>query len=397
MATRFAVQAECNHRNRQGRQVQITATFTQDRFWNRGQLGDFLVAGGGQEDWASAVTSYTQESLRRSLKPVIILDGTGALERRLISLYTTGSGSGRGTLRVYSPEYRGYDVFGNMNPYAALQYLTDATKDRPRESEISPAYIEAFLSVVRRVMPIALDGMRQLANKTDEEIRQVAQHTGVEYRHVEMLRNPGQNGRNFRTFLGELENAFSNVWNRNTAAGNNIFGDLGTGGIIYINAQSSRPALFNKYFSTVLDYISNSRYLSFDVILYGVTFCHDDGLLKHLEDATRRPNETIGVCCSNISSLIHQYPFICDMPRHIIFTSSRSMAPAELLRSYGPYDYFFPKREYAPGLFPLPWDNNWEIGFTQRDRVKITDLNENNVGKIMKGYNGEEIALVRNP
>lgn len=394
MATRFAAQAECDRRNRQGRQVQITATFTQDRYWKRGQLGDFLVAGGGQEDWASVVISYTQESLRRSLRPVIILDGTGALERRLISLYNTGSGTGR--LLVYSPEYPGYDVFGSMNPYTALQYLTDATRDRPRGSEISPAYIDAFLNVVRHVVPITLNGMRQLADKKDEEIRQVAQNTGAEHRHVEILRNPGQNGQNFRTFLAELENAFSNIWNRDTAVGNNIFGDLGIGGVIYINAQSRHPALFNKYFSTVLDYISNSRYLLFDVILYGVTFCRDDGLLTHMEYAMRRPNETIGVCCSNIASLIHKYPFICDMPRHIIFTSSRSMAPVELLKRYGTYEYFFPKREYAPGLFPLPWENNWEIGFTQRDRVRPVDLNENHVGKIMKGYNGEEIALVRN-
>lgn len=152
MALKFIVQAECDRLNRQSRQVEYLSAFSENKYWQRGQLGDFLITGGEQNERANAVISYAQESLRNSLKPVIILDGTGTLESSLISLYTANTrdnvANTQGILRVYSPSYRGYDVFGSMNLYTALQFLTDATKDRPRGSEISPAYIEAFLSTL---------------------------------------------------------------------------------------------------------------------------------------------------------------------------------------------------------------------------------------------------------
>lgn len=403
MALRAAVQAECDRNNQLYRQVRPIPNFSESQFWRNGQLGDFLITGGKQNEMASAVISFTQESIRRQLKPVIILDGTGTLEQDLIRLYTSNTGNRsartRGRLRVYSQSYRGYDVFGGMDSYIVLRFLQDATRNRPRGSEISPAYIEAFLETVSRAIPLSLEGMLQLAKRTDDEISRIALRIGIAQRFIEVLNAPDQDSRNFRSFLAEMRNAFSNIWAKGIVAGNNITADTERGGIIYINAQSSNPALFNKYFSTVLDHISNSRYMLFDVVLYGVTLHQNDGLLDHVENAMRRSNETVGICYSNMASLIHQYPFICNMPRQIVYASNINMVPSELLSSYGSYPFHFPKKSFQKGINLGILTFDWDIGITSKDRIAPPDFNEDHlyrrrIRRIMKGHNGAEIVIV---
>ena len=406
MALKEVVQLECNRQNRKFRQVKSISNFPESQFWSRGELGDFLIQGEANE-MAGAVISFAQESLYRSLKPVIILDGTGTLEASLINLYTDNDKTRnssliarrRGKLRVYSPSYRGYDVLGNMDLFVALQFMNNATINRPLGNQITLAYINAFLETVNSVMPLSLNGIRELSKKTDGEIASIAFHKGIAQRHIATLRNPGQNGQNFRSFIAEMINAFSRIWNKE--AGDNITTDINKGGIIYLNAQSPNPELFNKYFSTVLEYYSNTQHRLLDVILYGVTVNNNDGLLTHVKNAMKRSNETIGICYYNLEDLIRDYPFICGMPRQIIYASHGTRVPSELLKSYESYPFHYPKKVFSPGPNTGFFNFDWVIETMTKDRICLADLNGDHINKrpirrIMKGYNGEEIAIVQN-
>ena len=97
--------------------------------------------------------------------------------------------------------------------YAALHFMKDATNNRPLGSQITLAYIDAFLETVNSVMPLSLNGIRELSKKTDGQIASIAFNKGIAPRHIATLRNPGQNGQNFRSFIAEMINAFSRIWN----------------------------------------------------------------------------------------------------------------------------------------------------------------------------------------
>lgn len=394
MAMKFFVQAECDRLNRMNRNVSNLTSFPETSFWARTRPGDFLITGGEQPERIRSVMSYVQTTLSVRSRPLLILDGTGGLEAPLIRLYTGRERAGLGTLRVYSPQYKGYDVFGGMSRHTVLQYLTAVTADRPRESEINPAYIEAVLEVVSSAASITMENIRALMTKSDSEILSIARMIGLTGRFIEILTDPGSSGKNFRSFYSNLEYAFSNIHCRDTAGGHNIFRDISTGGVIYINAQSMKTDWFYKYFSTVLDYISTSTYCVFDAVLYEITSSGKDGLLEHIRNAMQKTNETIGICCSNIAPLLQECPFIVDMPIHVLYTSGRSLLPAAISKSYDTYDYCFPKKVFRPGVFALPVADNWEIAMMKRDRIRPQDLNERGVYKLMKGHNGEEIALV---
>ncbi len=393
MAMRFVVQAECDRMNRRNRNVSYRSSFPEDRFWRDIRTGDFLITGGEQMERSQAVLSYVRTILSSSKRTIIILDGTGGLESSLISMYSGTPKTGRGTLYVYSPTHKGYDVFGGMDPYTVLQFLTEVTARQPRGSEISPAYMEAVLAVVKTVTSLTMENIRKLLTKKDDEILQIARRAGIAQHYIDVLANPGSNGQNFRAFFPNLELVFSNIWSRNTAEGHNIVRDISAGGVIYINAQSKRPELFYKYFGIVLDYIGASQYSRFDTIFYEISLRSSYGLLEHIEGAMQRTNETIGICSGNIAPVVQQCPFVVDIPIHILYTRGGTMLPTAIVQKYGTYDFCFPKRVFRDGMLPSLF--NWEIGMAKRDRIMPQDMNEQGVSKLMKGHNGEEIVLVR--
>lgn len=393
MALRFIVQAECDRMNRRRRNVLHRSSFPEDSFWSGVRMGDFLISGGEQIEQSLAVLSYVRTTLRSSKRTIIILDGTGGLEHSLISMYSGTLKTGRGTLYVYSPAHKGYDVFGGLDLCTVLQFLTEVTARQPRGSEISPAYMEAVLEVVKSVTSLTMENIRKLLTRTDNEILQIAIRAGIEQHHIDILANPGSSGQSFRAFFPNLEIGFLNIWCRNTAEGHNIVRDLSAGGVIYINAQSKRPELFFKYFSIVLDYIGIAQYSKFDIIFYNNPLLNGYGLLEHIESAMQRTNETIGICSGNIAPVVQQCPFIVDIPIHIFYTKEGTMLPIAIVQKYGTYDFCFPKRVFRDGMVPSLF--NWEIGMAKRDRIMLQDMNEQRISKLMKGHNGEEIVLVQ--
>ena len=394
MAMRMTVQAECNRMNRQNRHVTVRQSFPMDRFWGSGSNGDFLLAGGGPNDRVNDVISYVRVSMMKLAKPIIILDGTGILENHLINLYTQDPNPPHGQLRVYSSHYKGYDVFGGMNLFTILQYMKDVTAQRPRGSEISPVYIEAFLALVSRVTPITLERIRQLAARNDSDILRIARSVSLEERFINEFENPQDNASNFRSFLMELQAAFSHIWCRNTVSGHNISQDLSTPGVIYINAQSQNPFLLNRYLSRVLDTIITTQYTLYDLILFDLAVVENDGIMEHVQKAVRQSNETVGLCCNNIAPFIEQYPFLTQVPRHILYTSRGAMIPETLLAGYSDYDYHYPMRGFIRGLTFSIFD--WQIAAIKIKRVRSQDLTNDRIVKLLKGYNGDEIALIRN-
>jgi len=390
LALRFFVQLECNNHNRRESQVTLRDTFPSDEYWTLARSGDFLITGGWPEELRDEFLSYCRVSDNYDFRPIIVFDGTGALEEPLIKLSAEGMNK---TLRVYSPDYPGYDLFFGMGYDKTFRFMESATAGRPRGSEINPAYIHSFLSVLESTSGIRQKTIRMLAEKKDDDIFYIARNSGIGESWLDPLKNPGSSGQNFRAFIEEMDFAFRKIHNRNTADNNNISRDIRSNNIIYINAQSRDPGLFNRYFSVVLDSLTENNSM-FNVVFYEVNTRYNDGLIDHINRGIQRSDETIGICCGTVEPLLDRI-HLAQFPRQVIYTRNGTYA-SQLLESYGEYEHWLPVRRYGNGLIP-PLIGGWEVGKDKRPVVRQTNLTEPyRIQKIVKGYRGQGISLVRN-
>lgn len=336
--------------------------------------------------WLSAV----------SAKPTIIINNSVGLENRLIAASEQGQ---LGRLYVISERFKEYNLFSSFTIEKSLELIRQqAVADNYSDISGIIDYASAFIRIMCLKYPLNYNGLLQLGQMKDNDIRRFGEFNGAAAFDIDVIRDNPRNGRFFREILLKYGQAFSQILsgeNTNTC----LAAINGEQAVYYLWARSQFQECFNREIAAELEQLLLNG-ISFNLIFSDFCFGENDPLLNFVlsyrsslgvlgivtpDAVTVEPfgNFETGIC-SSLSSLM------------IVKTGGESVSNFErVLGLLGRYMHYNPTvavhRERS--ILPHPFRSTVDEAVVNYERLRVELSDVAYYPVVARGHEGNQVLI----
>ena len=389
--------------NQQARQVDFWKQVDSRTFWQMAR-GSFMISGGSEESRTTQLACWIDEYTAQENVPVVILSGSPGFARSFSRLL-----------------YDDYDIycFDAQNPYYHFFYGMDVAScsevvlDLARKDGIQSLgelrnFTQSFMRLTEKTYPVSLPAMMELSKYSDPELSEMARKQGLGRSDQIVLGNGGAAGTEFRNLLNNMISWAGSLMRPECESLQNIltfvadstrkieYGDVRRK-VIVVSTLSRHPGFLNSCLAWEMQNLY-ARGLRCAVVMDSMIFEPEDPLLKIVHQHYYG-GDCVGYSAFDVGAMVMDRARVSAIPVKCFLRDTRancfSADLTDMLQNAGKYMAYQETHGVSQRMFDLPIDRNIDSRVTIAEVSRLMAADVSRAGAILKGYDGERIAVVR--
>ena len=280
MAGRQTIEAQCRRLNH-ARNVSEVGSYTAQQFWPAAR-GSFIISGGSDIKRCKMLSDKLCYEMTYDSLPGFVLTASDELEMEMIQCVQEGKTAGE--LHVTSRRFPNYLFFQGWESSEIVRFFIKIATLLGYDSGRLPAYMQAFLTILKCYYPLSLSSMLALSEHDDGQIARWGEEAGADSLAIAHIQNYSEEGHLFRSLLGQLKSVFSPLSAEDPNCGYSLANETFNAGELYlINVRSHSQGLVNLYFAEELE-LALDRCGAGYLVVADLPLREDDKLQELLEE-----------------------------------------------------------------------------------------------------------------